>query len=729
MTPRREDRPEWPERAELRVLNHDQTRVDGPDKVTGRARYTHDVRLPGLVWTRLVCCPLPRAEVRVDLAPARAVEGVLDARGCLLGDSPTEGETLFLGQPIAAVTATTPELAEDGARALGLAIEELEFSVTADQALDDFAAPVTEEGNKRPNREVGDFDAAERALDDADVYVEAEYRLPVQHHACLETHGAVVDFSGGSEARVYSSNQAVSFVPQQAAPALGLSTAQVEGVTEHMGGGFGSKFALGFEGRVACEISRDLGRPVHLMLTRPQEFVMAGNRSGSIQRVRAGATADGRLSALSAEVLRLGGVERGSHPGLPYIYSVAGDAYFRTDHSVHTNTDGNRAMRAPGHPQASFAMESIVDELAYQLRMDPLEFRKKNLPDPVYHRQLDRVAAEIGWADHPHKTDYDQSDAWTKRGIGFGVSTWGGGGRPGCGCEVKIRPDGSVQVSVGVQDLGTGVRTMVGAIVAEELGLEVRDVHARVGRSSYPPGVGSGGSVTTACVTPPVKDAAHQARAALLSRLEAALGRAPGELAIAERAIVDRDGVVVASWSEACAEIGPDGVTATSTRFDPQSWGQIGHLASVGVHGAQAAAVAVDTLTGRVRVERIVHVQDCGLPMNRLALRSQLNGGLIQGLGYGLLEERVIDPDLGVALNANLEDYKIPGALEIPELVSIIDDDDVGRGPVGIGEPPVIPGQSVIANAIYNACGVRLRELPFSPDRVLVGLEALGGGR
>ena len=253
--------------------------------------------------------------------------------------------------------------------------------------------------------------------------------------------------------------------------------------------------------------------------------------------------------------------------------------------------------------------------------------------------------------------------------------------------------------------------------------------HARVGRSSYPQGVGSGGSVTTACVTPPVKDAAHQARIAFLSRLEAAFGREAGELSIAERRIVDRSGAVVASWTEACAEVTPDGVSATSARFDGAGWGSIAHLASTGVHGAQAAEVEVDTLTGRVQVTRIVHIQDCGLPMNRLALRSQLNGGLIGGLGYGLLEERVIDPDLGLALNANLGDYKIPGAQEIPDLMSIIDDDDRGRGPIGIGEPPVIPGQSSIANAVYNACGVRLRELPLTPDKVLVGLAALGGGK
>lgn len=726
-----EERPEWPARADLRVLNTDQPRIDGAAKVTGRARYSHDVRLPGMVWARMVTCPHPAATVAIDLAPALAVPGVVDARGLLPGDDPLNGDTRYLGQPVAVVTAETPEQAEDGARALGLTFEESEWAVTRDQALASFAPEISRNGNRLENKVEGDRDVAEAAIEGAAASVDAVYELPVQHHVCLETHGLVADVRG-EEATVYASNQAVDFVASQGAGVLRLREPQVEAIVDHMGGGFGSKFQIGPEGEAACRISRDLGRPVHLLLTRRQEFLFGGNRSGSGQHLRAGASADGRLVGMVAEIERFGGLGRGSHPGQPYIYSVQDDAFFREDVSILANLDSNRAMRAPGHPQASFAIESVIDELAHALGLDPVEVRKRNLDDPVYHRQLDRVAREIGWHDHPHRTDWNKSDAWTKRGIGFGVATWGGGGRPGVGCEVRIASDGGVEARVGVQDLGTGSRTLVAAIVAEELGLDVADVTARIGRSSYPAGVGSGGSVTTGSLAPAVKEAAHRARLALLGRMATELGRDAAELAIGPGELRDASGARVLGWREACARLGPQGASGTCEPRSRATWSELSYLQASGVHGAQAAEVEVDVLTGAVRVLRMVCVQDCGLPLNRLTLRSQLNGGMIQALSYGLFEERVLDHDLGVMLSASLDDYTIAGSQEIPEIVALIDDEDTRSAPIGIGEPAVIPGHSAIANAVFNACGVRLRSLPMTPDKVLAGLAALertGGGR
>ena len=720
--------PGWPAREDLRVLNTPLRRLDGPDKVTGRARYTHDVRLPGMVWARLVCCPYGPCEVTIDLAPALALPGVVAARGLLEGGDPLSGRTLYLGQPVAVVAAETSEGAEDGARALAVQFEPLDCALTREAALASFAPEVTKRGNRIENKTEGDRELAERAIAGAATSLSATYGVPVQHHVCLETHGLVVD-ARGEAATVYASSQAVDFVAQQAARALGVGEAQIEAIVDHMGGGFGGKFQIGAEGLAACALSRELGRPVHLMLTRWQEFVMAGNRSGCVQRLSGGIDAEGRLVGLVAEVERLGGIGLGSYPGQPYIYTVADDAYFLADHSVHTHTDSHRAMRAPGHPQAAFGSESLIDELACAAGLDPLLVRKKNLADPVYQRQLDRAALAIGWDAHAHKIGWDQSAAWTKTGIGFAVSTWGGGGRAGCGAEVRIARDASVEVRIAVQDLGTGVRTLVGAIVAEELGVPLDQVAVRIGRSSYPQGVGSGGSVTTGSVAPVVKEAAYLARTELVERVAAGFGLEAAGARLEGGELRSADGARAASWAEACAALGPDGAVGSSA--PRREWGDLEHLTAQGVHGVQAARVRVDTLTGAVHVERMVCVQDCGLPLNRLAIQSQVNGGMIQGLSYGLLEERVLDPDLGLMLNATLGDYKIAGSLEIPDMQVLIDDEDTGRGPIGIGEPPVIPGHAAIANAIFNACGVRLRELPMTPDRVLDGLAALaaGGGK
>jgi len=308
-------------------------------------------------------------------------------------------------------------------------------------------------------------------------------------------------------------------------------------------------------------------------------------------------------------------------------------------------------------------------------------------------------------------------------GIGFGVATWGGGGRKVCDVEVRVRPDGGVTVLSGTQDLGTGTRTYVGAIVAEELGLELADITVRIGDSRFGAANASGGSTTTASLAPAVKDAASKARRGLCLQLAAALGWSAETLRPRNGRIVDEaDAARSVAWKEACELLGPGGLSVHG------EWQH--ELAGSGTQGAQAALVSVDPQTGAVQVLRMVGVHNCGLVLNTLATRSQIQGGMIQALSYGLFEERVIDPDLGVMLNANFDDYKIAGVREMPEFSALIDEQDL-RGVIGIGEPPIIPGHGAIANAVHNACGVRVRSMPLTPDKVLSGLVAArqGGGR
>lgn len=703
----------------MRVLNRHLPRLDGPDKVTGRARYAADMRLPNQVWARLVLHRYPRAKVEeIDVAPALRVPGVVHAEALKnAGD-----ELSFLGDDsvLAIVAATNPEAAEEGARAVRRRLQdEWPPMNVPEQSLAPGAPNLRRRGNTSGAEERGDPAAVEAALADLEHVVRAEYEIPVQHHVCLEPHGCVVDFDG-ERATVYATTQMVSGTVDQYARALGIPSDRVRVLCEVMGGGFGSKFGIGVEGELACRLARTLRRPVHLLLTREQEFQMAGNRSGTLARVAGGIHADGTIAAMGFEVDRLGGMGGGSFPTPPYLYRAQVSA--ARSRAVHTAMDASRAMRAPGHPQASFVTESLVDELAYAAGLDPVEVRKKNLPGPVWHEHLDQVAEAIGWHGHAHRTAPGKPDEnGMAEGIGFAIATWPARGRPGCEVDLRIHPDGRVVVATAVQDLGTGAKTYVAAIPAEELGLPIEAVTARIGDSDLPPAVGSGGSITTGALAPALLDAAHQARVALEERLVEVLGAPVG-------GYLWRDGLVVVrgeedramSFGEVCALLGNQPL-AVRGRYR-------GELAATGtLHGAQAVRVRVDTLTGRVTVLDMVAIQDQGLPLNRLALESQILGGMVQALSYGLLEERLVDPDNGWLLSRDLENYKIAGTLEMPSMRAILDEDEGRNLVTGMAEAPIVPGQSALANAIYNACGARLRRMPFTPDRVLAALA--GGAR
>ena len=706
--------PAWKARADMKLLNSDLPRVDGPDKVSGRARYTADVRLPEMVFIRLLLSPYPRAILHeLELEQARDVEGVVYAEANERGGN----EVRYHGADsvLAIVAATSPEAAEDGLRAITFDLEELPPVVTPEQSKAKDAPQISSRGNVGGEGKSGNLEDAERELEFSDAVVDQTYTLPVQHHACLETHAVTVDYRGADEATVYASTQTVTGANGEAARWLKLAADKVKVVTHHMGGGFGSKFGLGFEGKVACEVALALKRPAALLLTRRDEFIMAGNRSGSRQHLRGGATKDGKITALISDADKYGGMGGGALPttNRPYIYSVP--VHYTETRSVRTATDPNRAMRAPGHPQASFAMESLVDELAYAVGVDPLTFRKNNLENPVYQRQLDRVAAEIGWAEHPHKTQPAPADGSVQIGIGFGVSVWSSGSSAGSFCEVRVYPDGRVTSTAGTQDLGTGSRTYVAAIVAEEFGLELAQVTARIGESGFPASAGSGGSVTTGSSAPAVKDGAHKAREAFEAKLSAALG-APvgGYVWEGGRVHVAGDPTRGLDWRQACAMLGTDPIQAMG------EWRE--SLRSEGVQGAQAVKVAVDTLTGAIKPLEMVFIQNCGLVLNRLAARSQINGGQIQALSYGLLEERVYDPELGLLMTGNFETYKIAGAQEMPRIVSLLDDDDERLAVMGMAEANCIPGHGALACAVYNACGVRMRDLPLTPDKLVMAL-------
>ncbi|MFH1568364.1 MAG: xanthine dehydrogenase family protein molybdopterin-binding subunit [Gemmatimonadota bacterium] len=495
----------WKPLDQMVVVSQFQPRVDGPLKVTGRARYTSDQQPKGLLYGAILGSPHAAARVTsIDAARARALPGVK----AVLTDAHPTGNVRYAGDYVAAVAATTPEIARDALELIAVEYEPRGFVVDMDQALRPDAPRVFEEHeNAVPADPAGEGDV-EAGFAAADAVVEAEYRTQVQTHSPLETHGSVASWEG-DELTIWDSTQAVHGVREGVAKALEMPLAKVRVICEHMGGGFGSKLQAGRYTVIAARLAREAGAPVKLMLTRQQEHLSVGNRPDSIQRLRLGARRDGAITAFSALTWGSGGIGGGGGVAHPWVYQYP--AWSRQHHDVYTNTGEARPFRAPGRPQTSFAVEQLLDEMAAELGLDPLEMRLRNDPSETRQQEWRLGAERIGWS---RRGEAGAGKGPVKRGLGLGASSWWGAGR-GTKAAIDLLPDGTVEVKCGTQDLGTGTRTIVAAVAAEELGLPIGAVDARIGDSRYPYSGGSGGSTTAASVAPAIKSTAEKARAEL----------------------------------------------------------------------------------------------------------------------------------------------------------------------------------------------------------------------
>jgi xanthine dehydrogenase YagR molybdenum-binding subunit len=361
--------------------------------------------------------------------------------------------------------------------------------------------------------------------------------------------------------------------------------------------------------------------------------------------------------------------------------------------AVAINAGSARAFRAPGHPPASYGMESAMDDLAAKLGMDPLELRLKNDPNEIRQREYKLGAEKFGWKQKYQKPG--SSPGVVKTGIGCAGAAWGGsrGDRNTQG-DAQINPDGSVELRLGVQDIGTGTKTVIAVVAAEILGLKPEQITVRVGDTNFPYGPGSGGSTTCPSVSPTVYDICTKA----LTQLQTQTG------------VADARG---ANWFPACKKLGITPLTVHG------QWQQ--GLSTDHACGVQFAEVEVDTETGLVTLKKMLGVHDCGLIINQVTLESQINGGIIMGMGYALYEERVMDDLSGVVLNPNFETYKVPGIGDVPE-IEIVLINMPERGVIGIGEPSTVATAGAIANAVFNAIGVRVGSLPITPAKVLAAL-------
>jgi xanthine dehydrogenase YagR molybdenum-binding subunit len=720
----------WPK--ERRVIGTKVPRLDGPDKATGHAKYSFDINRPGMLYARIVRSPHAHARVKsIDTAAAEALPGVKAVHRIVKDGA----ELFYAGDEVLAVAADTEEHARDAVQAVKIDYEVLDHLVQEEDA---FKAPdkKTVGGRGQSNLNVGEEATKGNNVDDAfksaDAVVEGRYGVPTICHQCLESHGLVAEWDSDGGLTVWCSTQATVGTASELAKHFRIPTPKVRCITHYMGGGFGSKFGPDVQGITAAELAKKAGAPVKLMLERDEEVTVGGTRPSAYGTIKIAGTKDGKITAYQVDCYGSPGVGSGSTVNLgllPYVYDVPNVR--RKNTVVRLNTQSARAMRAPGHPQNCVLTEGPLDDLAAKLGLNPLEMRLKNLPpndesaakdspqsinalrNTIYTEEI-KIAAQLAeWEKKWHPPGKGPGTGPIKHGIGMALHTWGGAGYPNNDVYVTISSDGSVLVQSSTQDLGTGQRTLLPIIVAEMLGLDVKDITVQIGDSRTGRSTGSGGSTTAPGTSPAALNAAVSARDALLAKIAGRLNAKPEDLSIQPGKIVDKANSKEWAWKEACAKLGTESVRGEGN-FTPG-------LSNNGVGGVQIAEVQVDTETGVVRCTKVVAVQDCGLVVNKLCCESQVAGGVVMAVNYALFEERIMDRQTGRQVNRDMEFYKLGGIEDMPHIVVHLHDMPA-RGVIGVGEPPTISTCAAIGNAVHNAIGVRVPFAPFTPERVLAAL-------
>jgi xanthine dehydrogenase YagR molybdenum-binding subunit len=728
-------------------------RVDAYERVSGSAVYPSDVILPGMLYAAILRCPHAHATVkRVDVSRAERMPGV----HAVIHDG-TPGAKIpwyngpegplsrlfdphcrFEGDEVAAVAAETPHQARDALKTIEVEYEVLPFAVDEEQALAPGAPKIWDSGNRTGEPQVYERGDAAKGFAEADVVLEEHYWTPCEIHTPMELHGCVARWDGNS-LTVWESAQGVFGIQSMLAEVFELPLANVRVVGHYVGGGFGSKLWAGKLTPIAALLSRQTARPVKLFLSREETLLCMGNRPANTMRMKAGVMRDGTLKALEMEGTGSGGAY--NFNGTVLLDWEVKDLYRcenvkTTLSSVFINAGEQRPMRAPGHPQCSWALEQILDALAEKIGMDPVELRLKNLTavsqargnvpytSTGFKECLERGAEAFGWTEARGKPP---GKGPIVRGVGMAGCVWiAGAGGPPSTAILKYFEDGSVLLNMGASDIGTGTKTVMAMVVAEELGVpleRVRIEHADTGTTQY--ATASGGSKTVPTEAPAVRAAAVDCKQQLL-RMAAAQLEVPEEDLILESGEVRSQ--ADAEKSVAVREIqefrSRRVVVGTGYR-SPNPEGK-----ATCPFAAQFCEVEVNTGTGEVRLLRFLGAHDSGRVMNRTTYDNQVYGGIVMGIGFGMMGRRVLDREqTGKMCNLNWHDYKIPTALDVPEeIVSLpVEPEDTecnSTGAKGLGEPVTIPTAAAIANAVYDATGVRVTEAPINPTRLVEMLRA-----
>ena len=719
-------------------------RVDAYQRVSGAAVYPSDLILPDMLYGAVLRCPHAHARVtKLDVTAAAKLPGVVVI---LTPTSPeTEGITwpyydgtepvpilsttcTFEGEPVAAVAAETPQQAADAVRAVTVEYEIL-------PQISDLAHATV---NGEPQVYARGDTAAGFAQ--ADVVLERTYRTACEIQSPMELHGCVVRWDG-NHLTAWESLQGVFWMQMQYAQVLGLPLASVTVNAAYMGGGFGSKLTISRESIIAALLARKAARPVKLFLSREEAMLVTGNRPGVDMTLKAGVKPDGTLTAFEFTDLSSPGAFSEGGEGLNdwLIRDLYTCPNVRCETSFATiNAGPVRPFRAPGHPQGAWALEQMMDELAEAVDLDPVDLRLRNVPSvsqargnrPYTTTGLEPCMVEgakaFGWQaarTAPAQTGH------IKRGVGMGACLWiAGGGGPPSTVIVKLYSDGSVNLNMGASDIGTGTKTWAAMIVAEELDVEVGRIqieNADTRATQF--ATSSGGSKTTPSDSPAVREAAYNVKKKLIEMAAEEHDLDPTDLRLADGAVLSRSDPSKSFPVTELQGVRRQRVVVGVGYRGPNPEGKV-----VCPFAAQFCEVEVNTRTGEVRVLRFVAAHESGRVLNRLTFDNQVFGGITMGIGYALTEQRVLDRgQTGKMVNVNLHDYKIPTALDAPADMSSLaidlhDTECNTTGAKGLGEPVTIPTAAAVANAIYDAIGVRITDGPITADRILMALEAQG---
>lgn len=753
---------------ETRVVGRSLPRFDAPGKVTGTAVYAADFALPGMLWGRVFRSTEPHARIaRIDTRRARALPGV---RAVITADDVPDvryggglkdetvlarGRVRYVGQPVAAVAAATPEAAEAALGAIEVEYEALPAVLDVAAALapgaplvhpdwrDYTAIPILHRDGNVCNRArivVGDV---ERGFAEADRVFEHRFSTAVVHQGYTEPRAAVASWDSSGQVTVWSNTQLPFEIQNTLAEILEVAPSKIRVIVPGIGGGFGGKLRVGVE-HVAALLARRTGRPVKVVTTSEEELTAAYPRQGTIVELRTGVTREGRITAKEGRIWFDTGAFAGSGPGVASVATLVLAGPYRIPnlllegYAIYTNKTNCGSYRAPSGPQSNFAVESQMDMIADAIGLDPLEFRLRNivregdegptgqvLSGVGLEECLLRAAAAIGWSER-------RPGPWRGKGLACGWWTTTGGSS---GVYVKINPDGTVALNTGAAEIGTAALTGAAQVLAEELGVDLADIGVvSADTFSTPFDFGAQGSRTAFAVGNACRAAVAELRGQLFRLAAAQLGVEPDALALRDKHVVAGDRRVSLAELARLSQQSGGGLIAHGTFIAPPTPYDAKRVEahvypafhSPSFH-AHAVDLSVDPETGEVRIHGYVVAQDVGFAMNPTYIEGQIEGGVAQGLGQALSEELVYAD--GRVLNPNLTDYKMPTTLDVPPIRSILVQHPSLAGPYGakgVGEPPNIEPPAAVANAVASATGLRVTSLPITPERIALGLREEG---
>ncbi|WP_419921402.1 xanthine dehydrogenase family protein molybdopterin-binding subunit [Candidatus Poriferisodalis sp.] len=728
-------------------------RPDGLDKVAGKARFAADLVLPGMLHAHILRSPHPHARIiSIDTSPAEAMPGVKAVvTGADFREAPPKGadrnlmctviardKVLYTGHAVAAVAASTRREAKAAAEAIEVTYEVLPHVLNiADAMADD--APVLHDNlftrgvEPRPTepsniaaRTVYERGDVEQGFGEADIVIEREFSTQAVHQGYIEPHACVVDCGQDGKAMIWCSSQGHFKVRSATATVLGWDTSQIKVIPAEIGGGFGGKTTIYLE-PIAALLSARAGRPVKLVMSRADVFAATGPAPGSIIKMKVGARSDGTITTAKAWLAYENGAFQGIAAMLGCMCVVSSytlDHLYVEGFDVLMNRPVNVAYRAPSAPVAAFAMESVVDEIASQLGMDPIDLRLNNCPsqgDPTPYGPKWPMIGLRDCLEAIRDSDHYQSAPPSGQGRGVATGFWFNIGEASS-ATVNLNENGTATVITGSPDIG-GSRASMALMAAEELGLDVHLIQPVVGDTEV---VGftdvTEGSRATFATGMAVVEACRDLKRQLCGRAAKTW---------------DCD-VEQVDWVDGAAVHGPgehDPLTiAAITAGAKRTGGPLGATASLNARGAgpafsvQVADVSVDTETGCTTVERYTTAQDAGTAIHPSYVEGQMQGGVVQGIGWALNEEYIYSDD-GTLQNPGFLDYRIPVASDLPMIETVIVEVPNPSHPYGVrgvGEVGIVPPLPALANAVADATGARITDLPLSPPRVLRELSAQG---